>query len=45
MVEIGGGWRFWRLRDLGWWIGALCSAIAGVMQEFEHPAGPRRRRA
>jgi hypothetical protein len=25
--------------------GALCFAIAGVMQEFEHPAGPRRRRA
>lgn len=84
MVEIGGGWRFWRRRDLGWWIvavnqigsilfmvsavasfvrpssgdelavgianwgtltGALCFAVAGVMQEFEHPAGPRRRRA
>ena len=83
MVAIG-GWRFWRHRDLGWWIvavnqlgsvlfmvsavasfvrpssgdevavgvanwgtltGALCFAIAGVMQEFEHPAGPRRRRA
>ncbi len=79
-----GGWRFWRRRDLGWWIvavnqigsilfmvsavasfvrpstgdalavgvanwgtisGALCFAVAGVMQEFEHPAGPRRRRA
>jgi hypothetical protein len=25
--------------------GALCFALAGVMQEFEHPAGPRRRRA
>lgn len=25
--------------------GALCFASAGVMQEFEHPAGPRRRRA
>ena len=84
MVEIGGGWRFWRRRDLGWWIvavnqlgsilfmvsavasfvrpstgdelavgvanwgtlaGALCFATAGVMQELEHPAGPRRRRA
>jgi hypothetical protein len=84
MVEIGGGWRIWRRRDLGWWIvavnqigsilfmvsavasfvrpssgdelavgvanwgtltGALCFAIAGVLQEFEHPAGPRRRRA
>lgn len=83
LVGIG-GWRFWRRRDLGWWIvavnqigsilfmvsavasfvrpatgdalavgvanwgtltGALCFAIAGVMQEFEHPAGPRRRRA
>jgi hypothetical protein len=83
MVGIG-GWRFWRRRDLGWWIvavnqigsvlfmvsaiasfvrpstgdalavglanwgtltGALCFAIAGAMQEFEHPAGPRRRRA
>lgn len=83
MVGIGGGWRFWRRRDLGWWIvavnqlgsilfmvsavasfvrpsngeelavgianwgtltGALCFAIAGVMQEFEHPLGPRRRR-
>lgn len=83
MVEIGGGWRFWHRRDLGWWIvavnqigsilfmvsavasfvrpttgdalavgvanwgtltGALCFAIAGAMQEFEHPAGPRRRR-
>jgi hypothetical protein len=83
LVAIG-GWRFWRRRDLGWWIvavnqlgsvlfmvsavasfvrpsdddelavgvanwgtfsGALCFAIAGVMQEFEHPAGPRRRRA
>jgi hypothetical protein len=84
MVSIGGGWgRFWRRRDLGWWIvavnqlgsvlfmvsavasfvrpstgdelavgianwgtlsGALCFAIAGVMQEFEHPSGPRRRR-
>jgi len=84
MVGIAGGWgRFWRRRDLGWWIvavnqlgsvlfmvsaiaafvrpssgdelavglanwgtltGALCFAIAGVMQEFEHPAGPRRRR-
>ncbi len=85
MVGIGGGWRrFWRRRDLGWWIvavnqlgsvlfmvsavasfvrpatgdalavgianwgtltGALCFAVAGVMQEREHPAGPRRRRA
>jgi hypothetical protein len=85
MVAIGGGWRrFWRRRDLGWWIvavnqlgsvlfmasavasfvrpstgdalavglanwgtltGALCFAVAGVMQEFEHPAGPRRRRS
>jgi hypothetical protein len=83
MVGIG-GWRFWRRRDLGWWIvavnqlgsvlfmvsaiaafvrpstgdelavgvanwgtltGALCFAVAGVMQEFEHPAGPRRRRS
>jgi hypothetical protein len=83
LVGIG-GWRFWRRRDLGWWIvavnqigsvlfmvsavasfvrpstgdalavgvanwgtltGALCFAAAGVMQEFEHPAGPRRRRA
>ena len=82
MIGIG-GWRFWRHRDLGWWIvavnqlgsvlflasaiasfvrpstgdelavgianwgtltGALCFAVAGVMQEFEHPAGPRRRR-
>lgn len=25
--------------------GALCFAVAGAMQEFEHPAGPRRRRA
>jgi hypothetical protein len=84
MVGIGGGWRFWRGRDLGWWIiavnqlgsvlfmvsavasfvrpstgdalatgianwgtltGALCFAIAGLMQEFEHPLGPRRRRS
>ncbi len=83
LVGIG-GWRFWRRRDLGWWIvavnqigsilfmvsaiaafvrpstgdelavglanwgtltGALCFAVAGAMQEFEHPAGPRRRRA
>lgn len=83
LVGIG-GWRFWRRRDLGWWIvavnqigsvlfmvsavasfvnpssgdevavgvanwgtltGALCFALAGAMQEFEHPAGPRRRRA
>lgn len=83
MVGIGGGWRFWRRRDLGWWIvavnqlgsvlfmvsavasfvrpssgdllatgianwgtltGALCFAVAGLMQEFEHPLGPRRRR-
>jgi hypothetical protein len=83
MVGIGGGWRFWVRRDLGWWIvavnqlgsvlfmvsavasfvrpssgdpvstgvanwgtltGALCFAIAGLMQEFEHPLGPRRRR-
>ncbi|HXS47605.1 MAG TPA: hypothetical protein VN756_09090 [Solirubrobacterales bacterium] len=84
MVGIAGGWRrFWRCRDLGWWIvagnqlgsvlfmvaavasfvrpssgdelaiglanwgtltGALCFAVAGAMQEFEHPAGPRRRR-
>jgi hypothetical protein len=82
LVGIG-GWRFWRRRDLGWWIvavnqigsilfmvsaiasfvrpstgdllatgvanwgtltGALCFAIAGAMQEFEHPAGPRRQR-
>jgi hypothetical protein len=82
MVGIG-GWRFWRRRDLGWWIvavnqfgsslfmvsavasfvrpssgdalatgianwgtltGALCFAVAGLMQEFEHPLGPRRRR-
>jgi hypothetical protein len=82
MVGIG-GWRFWRRRDLGWWIvavnqigsvlfmvsaiasfvrpstgdelavglanwgtltGALCFAVAGAMQELEHPAGPRRRR-
>ena len=84
LVEIGGGRRFWRHRDLGWWIvgvnqigsvlfmvaavasfvepasaeaintgianwgtltGALCFAFAGLMQEFEHPLGPRRRRA
>jgi hypothetical protein len=84
MVGIGGSWRFWRGRDLGWWIiavnqlgsvlfmvsavasfvrpssgdalatgianwgtltGALCFAIAGMMQEFEHPHGPRRRRS
>jgi hypothetical protein len=83
MVGIGGGWRFWGRRDLGWWIvavnqlgsilfmvsavasfvrpstgdalatgianwgtlsGALCFAVAGLMQEFEHPLGPRRRR-
>jgi hypothetical protein len=83
LVGIG-GWRFWRRRDLGWWIvavnqvgsilfmvsaiasfarpstgdalavgianrgtisGAACFAIAGLLQEFEHPAGPRRRRA
>ncbi len=83
MVGIGGGWRFWHGRDLGWWIiavnqvgsilfmvsavasfvrpssgepiataianwgtltGALCFAIAGLLQEFEHPLGPRRRR-
>ena len=83
LVEIGGGRRFWRHRDLGWWIvgvnqigsvlfmvsavasfvqpsngdalaigianwgtltGALCFAFAGLMQEFEHPLGPRRRR-
>jgi hypothetical protein len=25
-------------------LGALCFAIAGLMQEFEHPHGPRRRR-
>jgi hypothetical protein len=25
--------------------GALCFAIAGLMQEFEHPLGPRRRRS
>jgi hypothetical protein len=25
-------------------LGALCFAIAGLMQEFEHPLGPRRRR-
>ncbi len=25
--------------------GALCFAVAGLMQEFEHPLGPRRRRA
>jgi hypothetical protein len=25
--------------------GALCFAAAGLMQEFEHPLGPRRRRA
>lgn len=83
LVGIGGGRRFWRRRDLGWWIvavnqlgsalfmvsavasfvrpstgdalatgianwgtltGALCFAVAGLMQEFEHPLGPRRRR-
>jgi hypothetical protein len=83
LVGIGGGRRFWRRRDLGWWIvavsqlgsvlfmvsavasfvrpstgdalatgianwgtltGALCFAIGGLMQEFEHPLGPRRRR-
>lgn len=83
MAGIGGGWRFWVRRDLGWWIvavnqlgsvlftvsavasfvrpstgdavstgianwgtltGALCFAIGGMMQEFEHPLGPRRRR-
>ncbi len=83
LVGIGGGRRFWRHRDLGWWIvgvnqigsvlfmvsavasfvrpstgdalavgianwgtltGALCFAAAGLMQEFEHPLGPRRRR-
>jgi hypothetical protein len=83
LVEIGRGRRFWRHRDLGWWIvgvnqigsvlfmvsavasfvqtssaeavnagvanwgtltGALCFAFAGLMQEFEHPLGPRRRR-
>jgi hypothetical protein len=83
LIEIGGGRRFWRHRDLGWWIvgvnqvgsvlfmvsavasfvrpasgdelavgianwgtltGALCFAAAGLMQEFEHPLGPRRSR-
>jgi hypothetical protein len=83
LVEIGRGRRFWRHRDLGWWIvgvnqigsvlfmvsavasfvepasgeavnagianwgtltGAVCFAVAGLMQEFEHPLGPRRRR-
>lgn len=24
--------------------GALCFAVAGLIQEFEHPLGPRRRR-
>ncbi len=85
MTGIAGDfWRFWRRRDLGWWIiavnqlgsvlfmvsavasfvrpstgdalavgianwgtltGALCFALAGLMQEFEHPLGLRRRRA
>jgi hypothetical protein len=84
MAGISGDfWRFWRRRDLGWWIvavnqigsvlfmvsavaafvrpstgdlvatgianwgtltGALCFAVGGSMQEFEHPLGPRRRR-
>jgi hypothetical protein len=83
LVGISGGRRFWKRRDLGWWIiavnqlgsilfmvsavasfvspadgdelsvgvanwgtllGALCFAVAGLMQEFEHPLGPRRRR-
>lgn len=33
------------IANWGTFSGALCFAIAGVMQEFEHPAGPRRRRA
>ncbi len=33
------------LANWGTLTGAACFAIAGLMQEFEHPAGPRRRRA
>ena len=32
------------LANWGTLSGALCFAIAGLMQEFEHPHGPRRRR-
>jgi hypothetical protein len=33
------------IANWGTLLGALCFAIAGLMQEFEHPLGPRRRRA
>jgi hypothetical protein len=33
------------LANWGTLTGALCFAAAGLMQEFEHPLGPRRRRA
>lgn len=32
------------IANLGTLTGALCFAIAGLMQEFEHPLGPRRSR-
>ena len=32
------------IANWGTLIGALCFAFAGLMQEFEHPLGPRRRR-
>ena len=32
------------IANWGTLLGALCFAIAGLMQEFEHPLGPRRRR-
>jgi hypothetical protein len=32
------------IANWGTLLGALCFAVAGLMQEFEHPHGPRRRR-
>jgi len=32
------------IANWGTFAGALCFAVAGLMQEFEHPLGPRRRR-
>jgi len=41
------GWLLlaWAVAGLMTITGALCFAAAGLMQEFEHPAGPRRQRA
>ena len=47
LVEIGGGRRFWRHRDLGWWIVAVNQIgsvlfMVSAVASFVGPPAPKR---